>query len=100
MPTWSLLTPLAAAAVLLFMVLGPTALPAGALAALGATALVGAVIAAVDHAEVIAHRVGEPLGTLVLALAVTIIEVALIVSVMVAGGPDKATLRATRSSPL
>lgn len=92
MPTWSLLTPLAAAAVLLFMVLGPTALPAGALAALGATALVGAVIAAVDHAEVIAHRVGEPLGTLVLALAVTIIEVALIVSVMVAGGPDKATL--------
>jgi Ca2+:H+ antiporter len=53
---------------------------------------VGAVIAAVHHAEVIAHRVGEPFGTLVLALAVTVIEVALIVSMMLAGGPDKATL--------
>ena len=41
--------------------------------------LMGSVIAAVHHAEVIAHKVGEPFGTLVLALAVTIIEVALIV---------------------
>ena len=40
----------------------------------------------------VAHRVGEPLGTLVLAVAVTIIEVALIVSMMLAGGPDKASL--------
>ena len=48
--------------------------------------LVGSVIAAVHHAEVIAHRVGEPFGTLVLAMAVTIIEVALIVSMMMSGG--------------
>ena len=41
-----------------------------------------AVVAAVHHAEVIAHRVGEPFGTLVLALAVTIIETALIVSML------------------
>lgn len=54
--------------------------------------LVGAVLAAVHHAEVVAHRVGEPLGTLVLALAVTGIETALIVSLMVAGGPESATL--------
>jgi Ca2+:H+ antiporter len=40
----------------------------------------------VFHAEVVAHRVGEPYGTLVLALAVTGIEVALIVSLMIAGG--------------
>ena len=46
--------------------------------------LVACVLAAVHHAEVVAHRVGEPFGTLVLALAVTIIEVALIVSLMVA----------------
>jgi Ca2+:H+ antiporter len=55
-------------------------------------ALIGAVLAAVHHAEVVAHRVGEPFGTLVLALAVTAIESSLIVSVMLAGGEDKATL--------
>ncbi len=54
--------------------------------------LIGAVLAAVRHAEVVAHRVGEPLGTLVLALAVTSIETALIVSLMVAGGPESAVL--------
>jgi Ca2+:H+ antiporter len=44
--------------------------------------LVATVFAAVHHAEVVAHRAGEPFGTLVLALAVTVIETALIVSVM------------------
>ena len=48
--------------------------------------LTATVFAAVFHAEVVAHRVGEPFGTLVLALAVTVIEVALIVSVMLGGG--------------
>ena len=51
-----------------------------------------AVFASVHHADVVAHRVGEPYGTLVLALAITVIEVALIVSLMLAGGADKATL--------
>ena len=55
-------------------------------------ALVSAVIVAVHHAEVVAHRVGEPLGTLVLALAVTAIETALILSMMIAGGDDMAAL--------
>jgi Ca2+:H+ antiporter len=50
------------------------------------------VVAAVHHAEVVAHRVGEPFGTLVLAVAITVIEVALIVSMMLAGGPGTATL--------
>jgi Ca2+:H+ antiporter len=54
--------------------------------------LLAAVVSAVHHAEVVAHRVGEPYGTLVLALAVTAIEVALIVSLMLAGGEDKAAL--------
>ncbi len=57
-----------------------------------ALALAGSVFAAVHHAEVVAHRVGEPYGTLVLALAVTLIEVALIVSLMIAGGTDAAAL--------
>ncbi|MBV8648563.1 ionic transporter y4hA [Paludibacterium sp.] len=47
--------------------------------------LVG-VLAAVHHAEVVAHRVGEPFGTLVLAGAITAIEVALIVTLMLSGG--------------
>jgi Ca2+:H+ antiporter len=57
-----------------------------------AAALVGAVLVAVHHAEVVAHRVGEPYGTLVLALAVTGIEAALILSMMMAGGKDTAAL--------
>ena len=57
-----------------------------------AAALMGVVVAAVHHAEVVAHRVGEPFGTLVLALAVTAIESSLIVSVMLAGGAEKAAL--------
>src|SRR5215217_6267726 len=48
--------------------------------------------AAVYHAEVVAHRVGEPFGTLVLAVAVTVIEVSLIVSIMLGGGPETAGL--------
>jgi len=55
-------------------------------------ALVSTVIVAVHHAEVVAHRVGEPLGTLVLALAVTTIETALILSMMIAVGDDMAAL--------
>ena len=51
---------------------------------LTAFALIAAVLSAVHHAEVIAHKVGEPFGTLILALAITIIEVALIVSLMLA----------------
>ena len=54
--------------------------------------LIACVLAAVHHAEVVAHRVGEPFGTLVLALAVTMIEVALIVSLMLAGGAATAAL--------
>jgi Ca2+:H+ antiporter len=57
-----------------------------------AFALAGAVLAAVNHAEVVAHRAGEPFGSLVLAVAVTIIEVGLIVTLMISGGPGTASL--------
>jgi Ca2+:H+ antiporter len=57
-----------------------------------AVALGGSVLAAVHHAEVVAHRVGEPLGSLVLAVAVTVIEVGLIVTLMVSGSSGAATL--------
>ncbi|MEU9510039.1 ionic transporter y4hA [Micromonospora sp. NPDC048170] len=57
-----------------------------------AVLLAGAVLAAVHHAEVVAHRVGEPYGSLVLAVAVTVIEVALIVTLMISGGEKTASL--------
>ena len=60
--------------------------------ALAGIVLIATVFSAVHHAEVIAHRVGEPFGTLVLALAVTVIETALIVSVMLSAPVEKAGL--------
>lgn len=55
--------------------------------------LVGSVLAAVHHSEVIAYRVGEPFGTLLLAFAITVIEVALIISIMLgAKGLETITL--------
>ena len=60
--------------------------------------LVGAVLAAVHHAEVVAHKVGEPFGSLILAVAVTVIEVGLILMLMSSGG-DAARTPATRCSP-
>lgn len=89
MLNWSLLAPIAAIALLLATLSAPLSAFLAVLAAFG---LVGSVLAAVHHAEVVAHRVGEPFGTLVLALAITAIEVALIVSMMLAGGLAKASL--------
>ncbi|GAB3628459.1 ionic transporter y4hA [Pandoraea terrae] len=88
LPRWTWIAPVLAWIVLLVAGMLPNAVM---LAASG-IALAGAVFAAVHHAETVAHKVGEPFGTLVLAIAVTVIEVALIVSVMLSGGPDKAGL--------
>ena len=62
------------------------------MAVLSGLGLIGAVIAAVHHAEVVAHRVGEPFGTLILAVAVTAIETSLILSMIFAGGEHAAVL--------
>jgi len=64
----------------------------GVLVALVALVLAATVLAAVHHAEVVALRVGEPFGSLVLAVAVTVIEVALIVTLMASGGPEASSL--------
>lgn len=80
--------PLALAAMLVALAFPP----AGVGSALYVAALMAAVGSSVHHAEVIAHRVGEPYGTLVLALAVTVIETALIVSLMMLGGDDRSAL--------
>lgn len=57
-----------------------------------AIVLVAAVLAAVHHAELVALKVGEPFGTFLLALAVTVIELGLIVTLMAAAGESAATL--------
>lgn len=90
---------LAARSAWIWPILGVAALPLAAtggaggwMAALSAIALVGTVFAAVHHAEVIASRTGEPFGPLILAIAVTVIEVGLIVSIMLGFDIPKPTL--------
>ena len=90
LPVWSLVAPLAGWA--LRAGRGWAGFAGGLFMTLLAAGMLGCVLAAVHHAEVIAHRVGEPYGTLLLAVAVTIIEVALIVSLMLSGGPATTAL--------
>ena len=78
-PPWTWACPLAAVLVLAAHFVFHPGFP---FLVMEAIALVATVFAAVYHAEVVAHSIGEPLGTLVLSLAVTIIEVSLIVSIM------------------
>jgi Ca2+:H+ antiporter len=87
-PIWTIATPVFAGAVLLAAGLGF----GGIIVAFIAVGVAASVLAAVHHAEVVADRVGEPYGTLVLALAVTLIEVSLIVSLMAAGGEEASGL--------
>ncbi|MEU9579787.1 ionic transporter y4hA [Streptomyces chilikensis] len=86
---WAVAAP-AVAAVVLILTWGRSVPPVAVV--LMTLAMAGAVLAAVHHAEVIAHRVGEPFGSLILAVAVTVIEVGLIVMLMAGGGEQSATL--------
>ena len=86
-PWWTWVVP-AAAWVFLALYLWAPGMPG--LVALLCVGLLGSVVASVHHAEVIAHKVGEPFGTLVLALSITTIEVALIVSMMLSADPAEA----------
>ncbi len=85
MPWWCWAAPLAAGllvAAKFASLISPTGAPVIALAIL---LLGGAVFAAVHHAEVLAVRIGEPFGSILLALAITTLEVGLIISVMASG---------------
>jgi Ca2+:H+ antiporter len=86
---WTTLVPLAGVVVLA----GAWGRDVGVVLELAIGVLLGAcVLASVQHAEVVAHRVGEPYGSLVLAVAVTVIEVGLIVTLMISGGSETDTL--------
>ncbi|MBK0401537.1 ionic transporter y4hA [Adhaeribacter sp. BT258] len=54
--------------------------------------LILSVMSAVHHSEIIAHRVGEPYGTIILAIAITVIEVSIIISLMISGGKEAVSL--------
>ena len=89
---WNVVVPVVAATALA-VIWGTGAYPPGpGLAAVEAVFIIGAVLSAVHHAEVVAHRVGEPFGSLVLAAAVTIIEMALIITLMAGNHGEGATL--------
>jgi Ca2+:H+ antiporter len=89
LPIWTIIAPAAGLVLLLLSSL----LPANfGIIILQSFVLIMAVMAAVHHAEVVAHKIGEPFGTLVLAIAVTVIEVSLIVSLMIAGGEASSAL--------
>jgi Ca2+:H+ antiporter len=89
LPIWSIAVPVAACVVLAVSSAGSAG---WFLLSCAAAGLLASVLVAVHHAEVIAHRVGEPFGTLVLALAVTVIEVSLIVSMMRSTGAAASSL--------
>ena len=88
MPAWSAIAPIAGALVLAGAWLGL----GGAYAWLVGAALIACVISAVYHAEKLAEVLGDLFGTMVLAIAITIIEVGLIVTLMLAGGESAQAL--------
>jgi Ca2+:H+ antiporter len=91
LPPWTLAAP--------FLALGADLALSGSTSILSgivlAIALLAAVLAAVHHAEVVALRVGEPFGAIILALAVTVIELGLIVSIMLGGKAEPTLVRDT-----
>lgn len=84
-PTWTWAAPLVASILLALKFLHVIPSDATAVLVLAGILLAASVFAAVHHAEVLALKLGEPFGSILLAIAVTVIEVALIVSIMVSG---------------
>lgn len=84
-PTWTWVAPVLAAGLLALKFTGIVPSDATLVLVIAAVLLAAAVFAAVHHAEVLALKLGEPFGSILLAVAVTVIEVALIVSIMLTG---------------
>jgi Ca2+:H+ antiporter len=87
-PIWTVLAPVAGGVIAMAAAAGIR----GYFAILVTLGLAAAVFAAIHHAETVARRIGEPFGTLVLALAVTFLELSLVGSVMLTGRADTAAL--------
>ena len=85
-PAWTWAAPVLAALLLAAKYAGLVSAEAVAVEIGAAALLFAAVFAAVHHAEVLALKLGEPFGSILLAVAVTVIEVGLIVSIMLSSG--------------
>lgn len=84
-PIWTWAIPAAALLLMFLLALGALHHDASWVLIAAVPLLGGAIFASVHHAEVLAHKVGEPMGSIILAVAVTVIEVAMIVSIMLSG---------------
>jgi len=84
-PSWTWITPVLASVLLALKFLYIVPPDATVVLVLAGILLGAAVFAAVHHAEMLALKLGEPFGSILLAVAVTVIEVALIVSIMISG---------------
>ena len=91
LPFWSIAAPILAGALCVALQGEPGLVAVAALV----VALVAAVLAAVHHAEVLALRLGEPYGAVLLTLAVTVIELGLLVSIMLGKQPEPTLVRDT-----
>lgn len=88
LPLWTVFFPIVGIVLLLL----PVGTDSNLYAALLGIILMTIVVSAVHHAEVVAHKVGEPFGTIILALAITVLEVSLIVSIMLTEGEKASEL--------
>ncbi|MGX5853326.1 calcium:proton antiporter [Dyadobacter jiangsuensis] len=84
---WTYLAPFASWCLYFFLPIGSNIF----MNLLAVSALIAGVLSAVHHAEVVAHKVGEPYGTIILAVAVTLLEASIIVSLMLTGGAGTET---------
>jgi Ca2+:H+ antiporter len=91
-PAWTIAAPVVAAALAAAKTAGLVPADSAPVLALAAALMLAAVFAAVHHAELLAVKLGDPFGSILLAVAVTVIEVALIVSIMISGAEGGETV--------
>ena len=91
-PPWTWIAPVLASLLLILKYGGVLDASSPALQVAAAILIFGAVFASVHHADIMAMWLGDPYGAILLAVAVTVIEVALIISVQFAGGPGAETI--------
>jgi Ca2+:H+ antiporter len=91
-PLWSIAVPVVGVAVVLALAAGFFTISSMAVVLVLGVLLAACIFAAVHHAEIIAAKTGEPFGSIVLALAVTVLELGLILSLMLTSGDKGATI--------
>lgn len=92
---YSLILAMIAIPVLLYMQHSTSLLTISLVNLLALVAILGSAFSVVRHADVLAHRLGEPYGSLILSLAVVILEVSLISALMVTGDTGPTLMRDT-----